>query len=64
MSANSVSSTREGKEGAGAGDAVVLKKELRREERWLAISLAGLLEPFGLKSIGLATGALVGGGIF
>jgi len=64
MSANSVSSTNEGRDGAGAGEAVVLKNELRSEERWLAISLAGLLEPFGLKSMGLATGAFDGGGNF
>jgi len=64
MSANSVSSTNEGREGAGAGEAVVLKKEFRRDERWLAMSLAGLLEPFGLKSIGFATDDFAGGGRF
>jgi len=57
-----VSSTSEGREGAGAGDAVVLKKEFRSDERWLAISLPGLLDPFGLKSIAWIMVLLLGAG--
>ena len=37
MSANSVSSTREGREGAGAGLGVVWNRKFMKEERWLLI---------------------------
>lgn len=39
-SENTVSSTREGREGTGGrGDGVVVKNEVRREERWAAKSV-------------------------
>jgi len=65
-SANSVSSTREGREARGrAGETVVLRNEVSREERWSAIALIGRFEPFGFSEISEGRGrglmGLVGG---
>jgi hypothetical protein len=47
-----VSSTREGRAAGGrAGETVVLKKDVSRDERWFAMALPGWFDPFGLKVI-------------